>query len=325
MNHNGSLDLALRLVDAAAEAGADAVKFQTFTAEQVVSLAAPKAAYQEVNTGRGGSQLEMVKALELDAAQHRQIQAHCRDKGIMFLSSPFDRGSVDLLVKMGVPALKIGSGELTNHEFLAYLAHQGLPLLLSTGMSAMHEVESALAVIRRNGSPAVALLHCVSNYPAAPCDCNLAAIDNMRKAFGLPTGWSDHTLGLQVSLAAAARGAALVERHLTLDNSLPGPDHAASLEPDELRALIKGIRDIEASIGTGVKQQCPSEQNTAAVARRSLHAARTLAAGHRITAGDLMMLRPGTGIPADQMDRVLGRTVSRTIPAGNILFEEDLT
>jgi N,N'-diacetyllegionaminate synthase len=324
VNHNGSLDLALQLVDAAADAGADAIKFQTFTAEKVVSPAAPKAAYQQLNTGRSGSQLEMVRQLELTASQHRDIQAHCHDRGILFLSSPFDQESADLLVAMGVPALKIGSGEITNHEFLRHLAKQGLPLLLSTGMSSMHEVGNALAILRGSGSPQVALLHCVSNYPAAPVDCNLSAIDNMQKGFCLPTGWSDHTLGIHVSLAAAARGAAIIEKHLTLDKDLPGPDHAASIEPSEMRALVRGIRDIELAIGTGAKVPRASEQNTAAVARRSIHASHMIPADHEITRDDLVMLRPGTGIPADWIDRVLGRIVSRDIPAGHRISEEDL-
>jgi N,N'-diacetyllegionaminate synthase len=324
VNHNGNLDMALRLVDVAAEAGVDAVKFQTFKAERVVSPTAPKAAYQRANTGLSDGQLEMLRQLELTDSQHREIQRRCREREVLFLSSPFDEESVDLLVSMGVPALKIGSGEITNHGFLRYLAKQNLPLLMSTGMSSMLEVDKALAVLRRDGADSVALLHCVSNYPATPSDCSLPAIDEMRKAFCLQTGWSDHTLGSSVSLAAVARGATIIEKHLTLDRSLPGPDHAASAEPGELRALVQGIREVELSISAAAKGLCASELNTAAVSRRSIHAARTIPAGHRITREDVVMLRPGTGIPADRADEVIGRVVSRSIPAGHALSEECL-
>jgi len=325
VNHNGSLDLAFQLVDAAAEAGADAVKFQTFNAESVVSSEAPKAQYQEVNTGSDESQLAMVRRLELTAAQHRALQAHCLGRRILFLSTPFDEKSVDLLKDMGVPALKIASGEISNLDFLGYIAKQGLPVILSTGMSAMDEVEAALAVVRASGCCSVALLHCVSNYPAAPADCNIAAMDAMRSAFQLPVGWSDHSLGVHLSLAAVARGADIIEKHFTLDKGLPGPDHVASLDPSDLGALVREIRDVELSIGTGVKVRQAAEENTAAVARRSIHAARAIGAGHRITREDLVMLRPGTGIPASQLDKVVGRMSRRDVQAGSALSDADLS
>jgi N,N'-diacetyllegionaminate synthase len=323
VNHNGSLETALKLVDAAADAGADAVKFQSFEAEKVVSPAAEKAGYQVAATGSEGSQLEMVKGLELSASDHRRIQAHCSERGIMFLSTPFDEESANLLVGMGVPAFKIGSGDLTDHPLLSHVAGLGLPLIVSTGMASMVEVEDALAVIRAAGPGEVALLHCVSNYPAAPADCNLLAMDSMRKAFGVPVGWSDHTLGIHVSVAAVARGASIIEKHLTLDRGLPGPDHAASAEPDELRTLVTLIREVESSLGTGLKEARSSEGDTAAVARRSVHAARTIPAGRRISAEDLIMLRPGTGIPASHSDRVIGKVATRDIQAGEALSESD--
>jgi N,N'-diacetyllegionaminate synthase len=323
VNHNGSLQTALQLVEAAAGAGADAVKFQTFSAEKVVSPMAPKADYQVAATGPAGTQLDMVKALELAPADYLRIQADCRAKGIMFLSTPFDEESADLLANMNVPALKIGSGELTNHLFLRHAAGLGLPLIVSTGMSSMADVEDALRVIRASGDGDVVLLHCVSNYPATPADCNLAAMDSMRKAFGVPVGWSDHTLGSHISLAAVARGASIVEKHVTLSRELPGPDHAASIEPDELRALVSVIREVESSLGTGVKAARPSEANTAAVARRSIHAARAIAAGRRIAVEDLIMLRPGTGIPASEADLVIGKVAARDIRAGEALSEAD--
>lgn len=323
VNHNGSLDLALRLVDAAAAAGADAVKFQVFKAEKVVSPAAPKARYQEVNAERGESQLEMVKKLELSAAQHRQIQAHCVESGILYLSSAFDEGSVDLLRDMGVPAVKVGSGELTNHDLLRYLASLGLPVLLSTGMSSMKEVDDALEVVRETRAP-VALLHCVSNYPSAPADCNLAAMQSMRDTFSVPVGWSDHTLGIHVSVAAAARGAALIEKHFTLDKQLPGPDHGASLDPRELQQLVKSIREVEASIGSGEKVRQQSEADTAAVARRSIHAARAIPEGRLIVREDVVLLRPGTGIPANQLAQIIGRRTKRSVKSGAALSPDDL-
>lgn len=325
VNHNGNLDLALKLVDAAAAAGADAVKFQTFRAEKVISRTAPMADYQRANTGRAESQLEMVKRLELSPAQHKEIREYCSQRDILYLSSPFDEESVDLLVEMGVPALKIGSGELTNHDLLGYIARQGLPVLLSTGMSTMKEVDDALAVIRANGALSVVLFHCVSSYPSAPSDCNLAAIDTMRNEFLLPVGWSDHTLGIHISVAAVARGADLIEKHFTLDKQQPGPDHVASLDPTELQELVRAIRDVERSIGTGVKMRQRSEENTATVARRSIHAARALPAGHRIGRQDLVLLRPGTGIPANWIERIVGRFTRRYIQSGEAFSEMDLS
>lgn len=324
VNHNGSLELALKLVDAAAAAGADAVKFQTFRAEKVMSRTAPLADYQRANTGGAETQFEMAKRLELSPAQHKRIREYCLQQDILYLSSAFDEGSVDALVEVGVPALKIGSGELTNHRLLAYIARQGLPVLLSTGMSSMEEVDEALAVLRANNARSVALFHCVSNYPAAPSDCNLAAIDAMRNLFSVPVGWSDHTLGVHVTVAAVARGATLIEKHLTLDKKLPGPDHVASLDPDELRTLVKAVRDTERCIGTGVKIRQCSEENTAAVARKSIHAARPLPAGHRIVLRDLVLLRPGTGIPGNQLEKVVGRVTRRDVQAGVALSEADL-
>ena len=324
VNHNGSLDLAFKLVDTAAEAGANAVKFQTFNAESVVSPEAPKAHYQEVNTGFDESQLDMVRRLELTASQHRALQAHCRGRRILFLSTPFDEKSVDLLKEMRVPALKVASGEISNLDFLGCIAKQGLPVILSTGMSTMNEVDAAISVLRAHGLQSLALLHCVSNYPAASADCNLAAMDAMRSAFQLPVGWSDHSLGIHMSLAAVARGADIIEKHFTLDRGFPGPDHAASLDPTELGALVREIRDVELSIGTGVKVRQAVEENTAAVARRSIHAVRAIVAGHRITREDLVMLRPGTGIPASQLDKVVGRMTRRDVQAGSALSDADL-
>jgi N,N'-diacetyllegionaminate synthase len=324
VNHNGSVEMARQLVDAAAAAGVDAVKFQTFKARKVISASAPKAEYQQANTGNGESQLEMAERLELTEEEHRMVFAHCADRGILYLSSPFDDESVDLLVDMGVAAFKIGSGELTNHLLLRNVARRGKPVLLSTGMANSREIRDAMAVIRDSGDPPVALFHCVSNYPAAPADCNLAAMATIRSEFHVPVGWSDHTLGTHISVAAVARGAELLEKHFTLDRSLPGPDHLASLEPDELAELVRTVRDTEAAIGTSVKRRQASEENTASVARRSVHAARDIPAGHLIEHCDVELLRPGGGIPGNDIGKVVGRRAVRLIPAGVVLQLDDV-
>ncbi|HPS79655.1 MAG TPA: N-acetylneuraminate synthase [Thermoanaerobaculaceae bacterium] len=324
VNHNGSLDLALQLVDAAAAAGADAVKFQTFKAEEVVSQEAPQAEYQRMNTGRVESQLEMVRRLQLGPDEHRAIAERCRALGIMFLSSPFDEPSVALLADLGVPAFKIGSGELTNHLLLGSIARRGLPLIVSTGMATLSEVAGAETVILRHGAPPFALLHCVSNYPVAPKDCNLAAMDTLREAFGVPVGWSDHTLGVHIAVAAVAAGACIVEKHLTLDRGLPGPDHRASLQPGELAEMARCIRDVEAARGTGEKRRAGTEEDTARVARRSLFTTRSLEPGHLLVAEDVKALRPGTGIPPGRLGELVGRRLRRAVPAGAMLAEGDL-
>ncbi len=324
VNHNGGLDHALRLVDAAAEAGADAVKFQSFEAERVVGRSARQAAYQTRNTGIEESQLDMVRRLQLDEAAHRRLARHCEERSILFLSTPFDEPSVDLLKELGVPALKIASGEVTHHRLLRHAARQGLPILLSTGMSALHEVATALEVIEGAGPVPVALLHCVSNYPADPADCHLRAIDTMRAAFAVPTGWSDHTLGVYVSVAAVARGADLLEKHFTLDKSLPGPDHAASLSPTELKEWVTAVRETEKALGRGEKRRQPSEEDTAAVVRRSVHAARDLKKGTLLRPEDVVCLRPGTGIPAECLSQVLGKRLRCDFLSGSILRREDL-
>jgi len=324
VNHNGSVARAFELVDAAAGAGADAVKFQTFRSDRLVAAAAPKAEYQKSGSGADESQLAMLRGLELSPDDHRRIRERCDQRGIIYLSSPFDEASLELLCDMGVAAIKLGSGELTNHPFLARVARTGRPVLLSTGMSSLRETENAVDVLRKSGAQSIALFHCVSSYPTNPSECNLAAIDTMRLAFGVPVGWSDHTLGIHIAVAAVARGASLIEKHLTTDRTLPGPDHAASIEPGEFGELVRSIRDVESAIGDGVKARRPSEQNTAEVARRSVHAARDLAEGHTLAREDVVLLRPGTGIPADRLDEVLGKRARRPIVKGAMLTPEDL-
>ncbi len=324
VNHNGDPALAERLIDVAAAAGVDAVKFQTFRAGALVSAGAPKAEYQKLTTQPGESQGEMLRRLELSAETHQHLRQHCRDRGILFLSTPFDPASASYLVELGVPALKVGSGEVTNLPFLRHLARLGKPVLMSTGMSYLGEVEQAVRALRQSGCEQIALLHCVSSYPADPADANLRAIETLRRAFGLPVGFSDHTLGLEVPLAAVALGACLLEKHFTLDRDLPGPDHRASLEPDELGALVRGVRSVEAALGDGRKRPARSELETRSVARRSLAAAVDIAAGSTLTSEALTALRPGIGISPALLDQVAGRRLRRRRRAGELIAWGDL-
>ena len=259
VNHNGDTEMAARLIDAAANAGADAVKFQTFRAEHVVSAHAPKAAYQRATTGDGEGQLDMVRALELPADSFGALKSHADRRGILFLSTPFDHGSVDLLHKLDVAAFKIASGEITNLPLLRHVAALGKPVILSTGMSYLSEVEAAVRALQSSGLDRLALLHCVSNYPADPADVNLRAMATLSAAFAVPVGYSDHTTGIEVALAAAARGAAVLEKHFTLDRASPGADHRASLEPAELTAMVAGIRRVESALGDGRGRRKPTQ------------------------------------------------------------------
>ena len=324
VNHNGDAGLAHRLVDVAADAGADAVKFQTFDPERLVSPLARKAEYQVANTGSSEPQLDMLRRLVLPRDALAPLAAHAAERGLLFLSTPFDESSADLLKGLGMAAFKVPSGEVTNHPLVAHVAAKGRPVLMSTGMSTLAEVAEAVQVVREKGDPPLALLHCVTSYPAAAADCNLRAIGAMKTAFGVPVGWSDHTDGIQVSLAAVAAGASLLEKHFTLDRGLPGPDHLASLEPGELAALVKAVREIESALGDGVKRPAASELANAAVVRRSLHAARPLPAGHVLKAGDLVMLRPGTGLPPSLRDRLVGRKLKIGVERGEMLAEGHL-
>jgi N-acetylneuraminate synthase len=319
VNHNGDVGLACRLIDAAADAGADAVKFQTFRVAALVTRAAPKARYQLDTTGESGGQAEMLARLELTPGQHRTLAGHAAARGIVFFSTPFDEASADELDRLGVPMFKVSSGDLTNQPFLRHLAAKKRPIILSTGMATLEDVDEAVAAVRGGGDPPLALLHCLSAYPAPPPEMNLRAMDTLRARFGGPVGLSDHTVGLEIALAAVARGAAIVEKHLTLSKELPGPDHRASLEPDELAALVRGIRAIESALGDGVKRPMPSELDTRAVARKSLVAARRLTAGDALTAADVAIKRPGTGIAPRDLPAVLGRRLRRDVEADEVL------
>lgn len=315
VNHNGDIDLGRRLIDAAADAGADAVKFQSFKATEVATASAPKANYQVAGSPEDASQLEMLRRLELSEEDHRILVQHCADRGILFMSTPFDRSSADLLADIGVPVVKMSSGELTNLPFQRYVAAKGIPMLISTGMSNLGEVDEAVRAVQETGNQQIALLHCVSNYPAAAKDVNLRAMETMRVAFGLPVGYSDHTLGNEVSLAAVAMGACVLEKHFTLDRHLPGPDHQASLEPAEIAALVASVRIVEEALGNGRKVPAASEANTAMVARRSIVATRDLSAGTVLTADDLNLKRPGTGLPSTFIDRLIGARLGKAVAA----------
>ena len=325
VNHNGSLDRAIELVDVAAASGADAVKFQTFDAEELVTAEAPKAAYQLAAADPDESQLDMLRALELSYKDHVTIFQHAEVRGITCLSTPFDGKSADLLNELGVPAFKIGSGELTNIPLIRQVASYGKPVLVSTGMSDLDEVRAAVdAVTRVGGGERLILLHCVSNYPAAPADANLRAMETLRKTFQVPVGFSDHTLGYAVATAAVALGANVIEKHFTLDRTLPGPDHLASLEPGELAAMINALRVVETALGDGEKKPAPSEQEMRMVARRSLVATVRIDKGTRLTAEMLTAKRPGGGIPPSELPQIVGRAAAATVEAGEMLTREKI-
>ena len=315
VNHNGDLALACKLVDAAVEAGADAVKFQTFKAENVASRIAEKAKYQKKTTDEAESQFEMIKKLELSFEDFVKIKDYCDKKNIIFLSTPFDYESVDFLENL-VPLYKIGSGEITNLPFLEHIAKKGKPIILSTGMSTFGEVEEAvnliLPILTSHVSPLI-LLHCVTNYPAKYEDVNLKAMLTLKEAFKLPVGYSDHTLGIEVPVAAVALGARVIEKHLTLDKNLPGPDHKASLGPQELKAMIKAIRNIEKSLGNGIKAPTQSEYEAMKVVRRSLVATRDIRAGEVVRESDIVIKRPGIGIPPKFKEIIIGMRPTRDI------------
>lgn len=319
VNHNGSIELAKRLIDVAAEAGADAVKFQTFVAEEGISSNAPKAVYQKHTTDSSESQLEMVKKLELSKADHQELMAYANHKNIMFFSTPFDNGSVDLLVELGVPVIKISSGEITNHPFLKYIAKKGLPIILSTGMSTLEEVAEAVSVIKEAGCKDLTLLHCTSNYPARVEDCNLLAMKTMADAFNVLVGYSDHTPGIYVSLAAAAMGACVIEKHFTLDKNLPGPDHRASLEPDELEEMVRGIRLVEKVQGSSVKAPVKSELEVRGVARKSIVAKIDIPKDTIISEDMIAFKRPGTGIAPKYFNTIVEKKARRFIKKDDLV------
>jgi N,N'-diacetyllegionaminate synthase len=319
VNHNGDLKMARELIDVAVDSGADAVKFQTFHADRLVMPDAPKAEYQLRTAGDSESQLEMLRRLELSSDAHRELQSYCHKREIIFLSTPFDEQAADLLDELGVPAFKISSGDLTNSPLLEYVARKGRPVILSTGMSEISELIEAVSVLNSAGCENPILLHCVSNYPANASEANLRAMQTMRAAFDLPVGFSDHTEGIDISLAAVALGACVIEKHFTLDRTLPGPDHRASLEPGELGQLVQSIRRVESALGTGRKVPTASEVEIARVARRSLVAANEIPVGAILKRDMVIIRRPGTGMSPATLDTVLGRRITRSVAAGTLL------
>lgn len=324
VNHNGDIDLARRLIDVALEGGADAVKFQTFKADRLVSADAPKAEYQTRTTDAAESQFNMLRALELSAEAHRELQAYSQRQGIMFLSTPFDEEGTDLLAELAVPAYKLGSGEVTNWPLLRHVAAKGVPVILSTGMATLAEVDDAVRVLNEADVRGLILLQCVTNYPADAGDANLLAMSTMAEAFHVPVGYSDHTLGPAVPLAAVALGACVIEKHVTLDRGMLGPDHRASAEPDEFKELVAAIRDVERSLGSGIKQPAPSEAANREVVRRSIASSHAIAEGATITLDMLKMVRPASGLAPTLTHAVVGRRARHAIPADTLLSWDDL-
>lgn len=313
VNHNGEMGLAKRLIDVAATAGADVVKFQTFSAERLVTESAPKADYQTHTTGEAQSQFAMLRQLELTDEMHRALITHCESQGIGFFSTAFDIASLDYLALLGAERFKIPSGEITNLPYLRHVGAFGKPVILSTGMATLGEIEAALEALEFAGIPRhrITVLHCNTEYPTPMHDVNLRAMCSIRDAFGVAVGYSDHTTGIEVPIAAVALGATVIEKHLTLDRSLPGPDHEASLEPDEFVAMVRAIRNIEQALGDGIKRASPSEAKNKPIARKSLVAAKVIRAGELFTPENVTAKRPGTGISPMRWDEVMGRVAGR--------------
>ncbi|VVE49558.1 N-acetylneuraminate synthase [Pandoraea aquatica] len=321
VNHNGDVGLARQLIDAAAEAGADAVKFQTFRAAALVSREARMADYQKRNLGEETSQYEMLRRLELSDETQRELRAYAASRGILWFSTAFDPESLTFLISQELPVWKIPSGEITNYPYLRRIGALGRPVILSTGMSTLSDVEAALDVLQAAGTKRedICVLHCTTEYPAPWQDVNLRAMNTLGNAFGLACGYSDHTTGIEIPIAAVALGARVIEKHFTLDRTLPGPDHAASLEPAELGAMVTSIRHVELALGDGVKRLTPSERSNRLVARKQIVAARAIPAGHVLSEEDLAVRRPGEGISPMEWPRVVGRKAGRDYEAGDAI------
>ncbi len=319
VNHNGDMETAKRLVDAAVAAEADAVKFQTFKAESLVCKQAPKAEYQMETTNAEESQFDMLKKLELTPDMHRELIRYCQEKNIMFLSTPFDVDSLHYLVDCGLSIIKIPSGEITNYPLLREAARSGRRIILSSGMSTMDEVREAVAVLKENGGTDITVLHCNTEYPTPFCDVNLLAMRAIKEEIGVSVGYSDHTPGTEAAVAAAALGAEIIEKHFTLDRNMDGPDHKASLEPDELVRLVKEVRHIEEALGDGEKRASESEKKNMAIARKSIVAGCSIKAGERFTEDNLTAKRPGTGLSPMLWNQVIGQTAKRDFAADEMI------
>ena len=311
VNHNGSMEIAKQLIDKASEAGADAVKFQTFKAEKLVCKTAKKAEYQLETTDRLETQYEMLKKLELTEQTHEILMEYCDKKKIMFLSTPFERDSIKLLSKLGMQIFKVPSGEITNLPYLREIAKQKKQVILSTGMSSMEEVRAAVKVLKNNGAGDITVLHCNTQYPTPVQDVNLLAMVKMREETGLAVGYSDHTQGIEIPIAAVALGAEVIEKHFTLDKNMKGPDHKASLEPQELKCMVEAIRKIEIAMGNGIKQVSESEKPNVDIVRKSIVAAADIKKGEKYTEKNLTTKRPGNGISPMRWDEMIGMTADR--------------
>ena len=307
VNHNGLMESAKRLIDVAAEAGADYVKFQTFKAETLVTQTADKAEYQKGLTGADETQFDMIKKLELDREAHEELMDYCKQKGIKFLSTAFDHGSIELLAKLGIPLYKISSGEITNLPYLRHIGGMGKPIIMSTGMSTLGEVRDALNILLEAGAKKdkITILHCNTEYPTPMEDVNLKAMLTIRDKLGVNVGYSDHTLGIEVPIAAVAMGSTVIEKHFTLDRNFPGPDHAASLEPHELKEMVSAIRNIEKALGDSIKNPSPSEIKNMPIARKSIVAKKSIKKGEMFSEENLTVKRPGTGISPMEWENVI--------------------
>jgi N,N'-diacetyllegionaminate synthase len=324
VNHNGDLQTALELVDAAKAAGADVVKFQTFNAEELVTKDAVKAEYQKEDTTLSETQFEMLKKLELTKDMHRTLHKYCNDKKIEFLSTGFDIASIDFLNNLGMNFFKIPSGEITNLPYLRHIGNMNKPLILSTGMATLDEVLAALNILEEAGTVknSITVLHCTSAYPAPISDVNLRAMISIREKFGVNVGYSDHTIGIEVAVAAVALGAKIIEKHLTLDKNMVGPDHRASLEPVEFESMVKAIRNIEKALGNGAKAPAPSEIPNIEISRKSIVASENINQGDKFTSANLTTKRPGSGISPMKWDHIIGRRANRNYVSNELIIDE---
>ena len=319
VNHNGSMEIARKLVDAAASAGADAIKFQTFKAENLVCKNAAKAEYQLETTNEKESQFDMLKKLELTSEMHEQLMAYCKQKEIMFLSTPFDVESLHYLNEKNIAILKIPSGEITNYPFLREIGKTGRKVILSSGMSTLEEVRRAVKVLKESGSKEITVLHCNTEYPTPYTDVNLKAMCTLKKELGVEIGYSDHTQGIEVPIAATALGATVIEKHFTLDRNMDGPDHKASLEPDELQSMVQAIRNIEAALGDGIKMPTKSEKRNIDVVRKSIVAKCDIAEGEVFTENNLTTKRPGTGVSPMLWQQIIGQKAKRNFSIDELI------
>jgi N-acetylneuraminate synthase len=321
VNHNGDIALAKRLIECAAVAGADLVKFQSFVTAKSIARYAPMAEYQKLGAVKTESQYDMVRKLELSRLDHDVLLSECERCGIGFFSTAFDAESLELLMELGAERVKVPSGEITNLPFLQQIASCAKPVLLSTGMASLGDVEAAIDVLERGGirREKITVLHCNTAYPTPATDVNLRAMVHMGRAFGIPFGYSDHTSGIEISVAAVALGASVIEKHVTLDRTLPGPDHRASLEPDEFKAMVEAIRNVENALGDGIKRLSPSEAENRPVARKSLVAARSISAGELFNADNLTVKRPGTGLSPMRWNEVIGRRAPRAFEPDELI------